>query len=151
MRKRLLSAATAMTLAIGPVVAQEVLVDTQEDHELRADWIVGATVTSTEGETIGSIQDLIVDGQESGVTAAIIGVGGFLGFGAKNIAVDFAELQIDWDGNQVVLDLTREQAEEAAEFEFRDRLYEPAPEPDSPPLTGGGGGSAPAPTGGAMD
>jgi sporulation protein YlmC with PRC-barrel domain len=156
MRTKLLAAAATAALAAGPALAQDVLVSSQGPNELRADWIVGANVTSTQGETIGSIQDIILDGDEGDVTAAVVSVGGFLGFGAKNIAVDWNELQIDWDGNEITLNLTREQADEAEEYVFRDQDMPPPPPPE--PAAGGGGtmggGTAPAPGatgGGALD
>jgi sporulation protein YlmC with PRC-barrel domain len=155
MRTELLAAAAVTALAAGPALAQDVLVSSQGANELRADWVVGATVTSTQGETIGSIQDIILDGEEGDVTAAVISVGGFLGFGAKNIAVDWNELQIDWDGSEITLDLTREEADAAEEYSFRDREYAPPPPPENEPMTGGGtvgGGTAGGGTaGGGLD
>ncbi len=76
------------------------------------------------------------------MTAAVVSVGGFLGFGAKQIAVDWTELQINHDGHEVILPITVEWAEEAPEFAFRDRTEPPPPPPPpaaAPPATGGGG------------
>ena len=70
--------------------------ENQGADELRGDWVIGATVMSTEGEEIGAIDDVILDAEEGNVTAAVLSVGGFLGLGAKSIAVDWSELQIDW-------------------------------------------------------
>jgi sporulation protein YlmC with PRC-barrel domain len=97
------------------------VVDRMEPNELRGDWIIGTSVTSPGDETIGTIQDLIVDAETGQVTAAVLGVGGFLGIGAKNIAVDWNQLQIDYDGREITLDMTREQADAAPDFEFRER------------------------------
>jgi len=115
-------------LAAAPALAQDVIVEEQGASDLRGDWVLGARVTSTQGERIGSIEDLIIDQEEGSINAAIISVGGFLGFGAKQIAVDWSELQIDWDANQIDLALTREEAEEAEEFVYRIREYEPIEE-----------------------
>lgn len=145
MRYFAVSAAAATMLASGPALADEVLVPSQGANELRADWVLGATVTSLDGERIGSIEDLILDQTDGTVNAAVISVGGFLGFGAKDIAVDWTQLQIDWDGAEITLDLTREAADEAAEYTFRDRDT-PEPEmPDDPGMANGMGAPAPAP------
>jgi sporulation protein YlmC with PRC-barrel domain len=126
------------------------VVETQGGSELRADWIIGSNVVSPEGESIGAIEDIILDSESGEVSAAVLGVGGFLGFGGKSIAVDWAELQVEWDGEEITLNLTREEAEEAPEYEFREREVAPPPEP----ATGAGGGTmggtppAPAPSGG---
>lgn len=57
--------------------------------------LIGAPVYSTAGddaEEIGSINDLVFS--ESGqIEAVVIGVGGFLGIGEKNVAVDFDALE----------------------------------------------------------
>lgn len=125
--------------------APEVIRRTQDASELRVEWISGTTVTSPQGETIGNVEDLIMDEESSEITAAIITVGGFLGFGAKQIAVDWQELQIDYDAREITLDLTREEAEEAPAYAFRDRERLPAPAPE--PGTGGGMGGQ---TGGGL-
>ncbi len=106
------------------------VVSRQQSEELRGNWLVGTRIQSAEGETIGPIEDLIIDQQSGNVTAAVVSVGGFLGFGAKRIAVDWKELQIDYDGNIIEVDLTREQAGEAMEYAFRERQNPPPPEPE---------------------
>lgn len=113
--------------AAQPAAPSELVKSQQEPNELRGDWIMGATVNSTQDEVIGSINDLILNIEDGRVTAAVVSVGGFLGFGAKQIAVDWNELQIDHDGQQVRLDLTRDEADAAPEYAFRDRAEAPMP------------------------
>ncbi len=80
-----------------------------------------ASVTSPDGTDIGSISDLIVDGDTGEMKAAIIGVGGFLGIGQKQIALPWADLTINSDAQEITSDLTREEAEAAPEYVFRDQ------------------------------
>jgi sporulation protein YlmC with PRC-barrel domain len=108
--------------------AEEVIVPEQGGSELRVDWVLGSRVYSLDGERIGSIEDLILDEEDGAVNAAVVSVGGFLGMGAKSIALDWNELQIDYDANVIELDLTREEAEAAEAYAFRDREYEPQPD-----------------------
>lgn len=57
--------------------------------------LLGETVyTSVEdsAENIGTINNLVVT-SGLGITAVVIGVGGFLGVGAKDVAVDFSQLE----------------------------------------------------------
>ena len=61
------------------------------------------------GERIGTVSDLIV-GPDARITAAVIGVGSFLGIGEKEVAVPFASMQIvrrdnDW---HLVIEGTRD-------------------------------------------
>lgn len=116
----------------------EAVVREQAPNELRVDWITGTQVTSPDGEAIGNINDLILDGETGEMSAAVLSVGGFLGIGAKQIAVDWAELQIDYDANEISLDMTREQADAAPEYVFREQEQPPAPAPEGTGTTGTG-------------
>lgn len=112
----------------------------QAANEWRIDWITGANVTSPDGTDIGSISDLIVDGDTGEMKAAIIGVGGFLGIGQKQIALPWADLTINSDAQEITSDLTREEAEAAPEYVFRDQeapagdmMSDPAADPAAAP------------------
>lgn len=129
--------------------SEDVIVRQQEVSELRVDWITDSTVRSPEGDTIGDVDDLILDRDTGQLTAAILGVGGFLGIGEKKIAVSWNELQIDYDANEITMQLTREEAEAAPEYVFRDQEQPPPPQPVGDAATGTTGGmgtGAPAPT-----
>lgn len=106
--------------------AAEKVEQQQAQNELRIDWITGTSVQSPQGENIGSISDVIVDGDTSELKAAIVGVGGFLGIGQKQIALPWDQLQINYDAREIVTDLTREEADAAPEYVFRDRQDAPA-------------------------
>jgi len=59
-----------------------------------ASTIIGKSVYSSsdpQSDNIGDVNDLIV-AEDGSVTHAVIGVGGFLGIGEKNVAVPFDEL-----------------------------------------------------------
>jgi hypothetical protein len=91
----------------------------QEEGQVRADRVIGNTVRGGDDADIGEINDLVFD-EEGRLTAAVIGVGGFLGLGQKNVAVSWD--QIDWvptgvaDEVELVTTFTREQLEDAPEF-----------------------------------
>jgi sporulation protein YlmC with PRC-barrel domain len=80
---------------------------------------VGQTVFNNADENVGSISDLAFS-KDGGVSTAIIGVGGFLGIGQKNVGVNFNSIQIIDDPDsadvRLVIDATREQLEEAPEY-----------------------------------
>jgi len=65
----------------------------QEANQWSADFLIGSTVYNSKDETLGEINDIIMDGNGRAV-AAVIGVGGFLGIGEKDVAVDFSALDI---------------------------------------------------------
>ena len=107
------SAAEAEVAASGKVEQQ------QAENELRIDWITDATVNAPDGTAIGEINDVIVDAEAGTMKAAVIGVGGFLGIGEKQIAVPWDQLTINYDAQQISSDLTKEEAEAAPEYVFR--------------------------------
>jgi sporulation protein YlmC with PRC-barrel domain len=61
------------------------------------------------GEKIGAVKDLIV-GQDARITHVVVGVGGFLGIGEKEVAVPFSVMQLERrDGAwHLVVDATKE-------------------------------------------
>lgn len=95
--------------------------------------------TGDDAENIGAVNDVVI-GADGKVEAVVVGVGGFLGLGEKNIAMNYAD--IDWaerNGDRwIVVNATKEQLEAQAEFDTRP--YEPAPVADTtamspPPAT----------------
>ncbi|TGN62121.1 PRC-barrel domain containing protein [Paracoccus liaowanqingii] len=93
----------------------------QAANEWRVDWITGTNVTSPTGDDIGAINDVIVDGDTGEMKAVIIGVGGFLGIGEKQIALPWTDLTVNSDAQEISADLTQEEAEAAPEYVFRDQ------------------------------
>jgi len=75
--------------------------------------------TADDAETIGEVNDFIL-AQDGGVAAVVVGVGGFLGIGQKNVAIGWADLELVVDNNgdqRLVTSKTREELENAADFE----------------------------------
>jgi sporulation protein YlmC with PRC-barrel domain len=109
--------------------------------------LIGETVyngTSDDAENIGEVNDLVI-GATGGVDQIIVGVGGFLGLGEKNVALNFNE--IDWaerDGDRwMVVSATKEQLEAQPEFDMRPYQVAPAATAMAP---AGTDGAAPADT-----
>lgn len=113
------SAATTDGSAVTEDLAQaEKFLGQQAQEELLASEIIGATVYSSADENLGSVSDLVF-AKEGGVEAAIIGVGGFLGIGAKNVAVSFDQIEqsTDEDGNlKLILNVSKEELDAAPEY-----------------------------------
>jgi sporulation protein YlmC with PRC-barrel domain len=64
----------------------------QEKTQWRAPKLVGVGVYGPDDKQIGKIDDLVMD--HNGATqTVVIGVGGFLGFGKKEVAVPFSAMQ----------------------------------------------------------
>lgn len=66
---------------------------------LCASELIGSIVRShSEDEEIGNINDLIFD-REGSLLAIVVGVGGFMGFREKHVAVDWNLVRLIWKLN----------------------------------------------------
>lgn len=110
---------TAPADATPPPAPVEGQITLQSEDSILANDLIGSRVHSTADEAVGEINDLIVnlDGSIEGV---VIGVGGFLGIGEKDVAVQMAALSVATDPEsgavRLVLDATRADLEAAPEF-----------------------------------
>ncbi|MFE3836223.1 PRC-barrel domain-containing protein [Pseudogemmobacter sonorensis] len=78
-----------------------------------AEELTGTDVHDASGESIGRVNDLVLNGDA--VTGAVIDVGGFLGIGSKSVLVPVDDLTVVRDADHAILrvetSLTREQLE----------------------------------------
>ncbi|MEO9525964.1 PRC-barrel domain-containing protein [Roseibium sp.] len=82
------------------------------------------TGETDEAEEIGDINDVII-GRDGNVRAVIVGVGGFLGLGEKEVALDFSRLSFASESDDqfmVVSDASREELENAKSYERPDYI-----------------------------
>jgi sporulation protein YlmC with PRC-barrel domain len=87
------NAATPPNLATQAQVPSGVkFVTSQDMSQWRAPKLIGVGVYGPDDKQIGKIDDLLVDKNGSAQTV-VIGVGGFLGFGKKDVAVPFSAIQ----------------------------------------------------------
>ena len=80
-----------------------------------ADQLIGADVLNASGDSIGEIEDLVVDTNNQ-VSKAIVGVGGFLGMGTKNVTLDIAELKQGTDQKGFLSTMTKEELKTLPEY-----------------------------------
>lgn len=93
----------------------------QSSHDLTqmsAEELSGMTVTTEEGEELGTIEDVGYSATHQDKVATI-NVGGFLGVGEKLIAVPLSELQMGSD-DSLVTRMSREEIESQPEFDPAD-------------------------------
>lgn len=117
---KLLTIVLAATVAAAPVaIAQTTTAPStaptantkpmmQGESDRRASKLIGATVYNKANEDIGEINDLVISADKN--VWAILGVGGFLGIGERNVAMPLSKLTITRDGSswKVVVDGTKE-------------------------------------------
>jgi sporulation protein YlmC with PRC-barrel domain len=94
---------------------------------------------------IGEIMDMLMD-KEGKVEALIIGVGGFLGIGEKDVAVPFKTVEFKTKDNNkwwAVMNTTKDALKNAPGFKYDRNAM--AWIPESAPATTGGPATSPAP------
>ena len=112
-----------MLLAGGldPVEAKEQIVTRLPNGALAAGeyFYQGQSIHDREGNEIGDVNDVLLD-KQGRVAAVMVGVGGVLGAGEKNVAVAFEALELAKKGSKpyIVLDLPLTVLELAPGFEF---------------------------------
>lgn len=82
----------------------------------RASRLIGTTMTNVLDETIGKVEDVVID-SDGKVVAILVGVGGFLGLGETTVAIGLPHLVIshsDVDHLEVKTSLSRKAIEQAA-------------------------------------
>jgi sporulation protein YlmC with PRC-barrel domain len=91
--------------------------------EMSAEELVGRDVIDPEGNTVGEVADLMLDGNQK-ITHVLVGVGGFLGIGERTVAVELDQLSVDGadDGN-LVTRMTKEQLEALPAYEQVDGAW----------------------------
>lgn len=80
---------------------------------IRASRVIGTSVYNTAGDSIGSIEDVMLEKTSNGIMFAVIGFGGFLGIGEKYHAVPWSVLDYDPDQGGYVVPFTKEQLKAA--------------------------------------
>jgi sporulation protein YlmC with PRC-barrel domain len=91
-------------------------------NEGQGQWLVGnlwdKSVYNAAGKSIGELKDVLID-KNGKVAGLVIGVGGFLGLGEKNVAVDYDTLQKNGGitPNRVTLGMTEQDLRNAPAFQ----------------------------------
>jgi hypothetical protein len=76
--------------------------DFNASGDMSANAIVGSTVRNQHRESVGKVEDIYVD-NTGAIKTVVVSVGGFLGLGAKDVAVKWNELKFSRDGKSLVI------------------------------------------------
>ena len=112
----------------------------QKSDQWLASKFRGTDVLGTDNKKIGSVSDILLD-KDGKVEAYVISVGGFLGMGAKDVALAPNSFQViagdksKNESDKLKLSMSADQLKQAANFE-----------PYNPPQTTGSGTTAPRPS-----
>ena len=93
--------------------------DMQAGAKIEADELLDSSIENAAGETIGDVNSVLVD-RNGKVAAVIVGVGGFLGMGEREVALDWSQLQIRGENKIVASNLTKAQLKSMPEYKYGD-------------------------------
>lgn len=77
----------------------------------------GEKVVNAQGETLGEIEQIMLDVRRGRIAYAVLAVGGVLGIGEKFFAIPWRSLTLDTDNKQFILDVDKERLENAPGFD----------------------------------
>ncbi|MGO9482968.1 MAG: PRC-barrel domain-containing protein [Rhodomicrobium sp.] len=90
-------------------------------NEAQNQWLAGnlmnKSVYNAQGKSIGDLKDVLIS-SDGRVQALVIGVGGFLGIGEKNVAIDYNYLEKNGSiaPNRITLNMTEQDLRSAPSF-----------------------------------
>lgn len=92
-------------------------VESQQSGQMLSSDLIGTDVVTSNDEKLGDISDVLLE-KDGKAVAAVIDVGGFLGIGAKPVAVSFDSLTMapSDSGQKIVVALTKEELNNAPQF-----------------------------------
>jgi sporulation protein YlmC with PRC-barrel domain len=138
--KQLFTAASLAVLMAVPAVAQDTaapegqaqsapvieIVERQKaisfSGDVSAKELLDGNVMHSANENIGDINDILID-REGKIAAVIVGVGGLLGMGEKNVALPYDQLTFGRDDNNELVigtSATKESLQAAPEYSKRE-------------------------------
>jgi sporulation protein YlmC with PRC-barrel domain len=113
-------AAATMPPAAAKTTTGGVMYYSHKAHEMRASKLIGTSVVNAANETVGDINEIVLDDQGR-VAAVIIGVGGFLGMGEHEVALSFDSLRVERDQNnklKLVANVTKDSLKNAPQWRW---------------------------------
>ncbi len=88
-----------------------------DSMKITAEELLDRSVVTANGEDVGEIQSVIVD-SEGSVTSLVVGIGGFLGLGERDVALNWDQINMSAEGDVITLNMTKEELEGLPEYEY---------------------------------
>jgi sporulation protein YlmC with PRC-barrel domain len=116
--------AAAGAIASGPAMAQRGVfapsaTTAETPGQISTDKLIGRDIRNAQDKVIGEIKSVAL-GREGRVEAVIVGVGGFLGVGEREVAIGWDNLRIRNNGEVIATDLAEDQLRALPEYKYAD-------------------------------
>jgi sporulation protein YlmC with PRC-barrel domain len=130
MLRKTLMAGAAATLLVGlpvatiPAFAQNATPSATAPaaDSVKADKLIGRSVVNAQDETVGDINSVYLN-KDGKVDSVIVGVGGFLGVGEREVALNWSDLKISDNGNKIMVNATKDQLKAMPEYKYTNKSY----------------------------
>jgi hypothetical protein len=113
---------SAASQAAAPAPERSPFLGKQKTSDLLIGNLIGETVLTPNNEAIGEITDLVTN-EHGKVVAVLVGAGGFLGIGQKDVAIRFEDIKVSRDENNdltVTANVTKEMIAQAPDYKTLD-------------------------------
>jgi sporulation protein YlmC with PRC-barrel domain len=99
----------------------DAIITAESATDMRADKLIGTSVYNTQGEEVGSVQDIVFD-KDGKIVGVVLKVGGLLGIGGKSVGIKWDEVQISPTEELVTISYNKDQLEVAPDFKTQDAM-----------------------------
>ena len=99
----------------------DAIITAESATDMRADKLIGTSVYNTEGEQVGSVQDIVFD-KDGKIVGVVLKVGGLLGIGGKSVGIKWDEVQISPSEELMTISYNKDQLEVAPDFKTQDAM-----------------------------
>ena len=84
--------------------------------------LIGRNVKNAQNETIGEIKSVYVN-KDGKIDSVIVGVGGFLGIGERDVKLAWKDLNVTQGGEKVTVNMTKDQLKAMAPYKYSDTKW----------------------------
>lgn len=97
----------------------EAVIPAQAAGDVRAEKLIGMTVYDTNGDKVGAVKDILFN-EQGQATGVVLSVGGVLGLGAKQVGLQWSEVDIQPDAEVAKVQYNKDQLEAAPDFKTQE-------------------------------
>ncbi|HJT12966.1 MAG TPA: PRC-barrel domain-containing protein [Dongiaceae bacterium] len=97
----------------------EAVIPAQAAGEQRAEKLIGMTVYDTNGDKVGEVKDILFN-EQGQATGVVLSVGGVLGLGAKQVGLQWSEVDIQPDAEVAKIQYNQDQLKAAPDFKTQE-------------------------------
>jgi hypothetical protein len=84
--------------------------------------LIGRNIQNAQNDTIGEIKSIYLN-KDGKVDSVMVGVGGFLGVGEREVRLAWSELNVSENGEKVTVNMTKDQLKAKPEYKYSDATW----------------------------